>query len=113
MKIKTSNKEIEVKSILGEQLRSGTHEYPSLKIVMPKDITQEEIDALLEGSFIIVDDENNEYKHIGYNTLKEVSITIAAITSDEQKIEDLEAKLAEAERKLEEALAKQETPKEE
>lgn len=113
MKIKTLNKEIEVKSILGERLRSGTHEYPSLKIMMPKDITQEEIDALLEGSLIIIDDDGNEYKHTGYNTLKEVSITIAAITSDEQKIEDLEAKLAETERKLEEALVNKESPKEE
>lgn len=100
MKIKTSNKEIEVKSILGEQMHRGNHQYPSLKIVMPGGITEEDIAALIEGSFTIieVDQEGNvnEYVHDGYNTVTEVAVSIAKITTDEQQIEDLESRLNEA-----------------
>lgn len=96
MKIKTLAKEIEVKSILGETTKSGNRHYPTLKIVMPAGISEDDISALLEGSLTIVDNDGVEYVHEGYNTLKEVSISIVKITSAEQEIEELETRLAEA-----------------
>lgn len=96
MKIKTLSREIEVKTILGETTKSGNRYYPTLKMVMPEGISKDDISALLEGSFTIIDNEGIEYKHEGYNTLKEVSISIMQVTSAEQEIEELEAKLAEA-----------------
>ena len=94
MKIRTSTREIEVRAILGETIKNGNHQYPAMKIVMPGGISDEELGSLFEGSFTIIDEEENEYVHEGYNTLKEVSVTIMKFTQEESQIEELEAQLA-------------------
>jgi chromosome segregation ATPase len=98
MKIRTSTREIEVASIIGETIKSGSHQYPAVKFVMPNGITAEDLAALSEGSFTIVEvnerGEEVEYVHEGYTSIREVSVTIAQINTVEQQIADLESQLA-------------------
>lgn len=97
MTIKTSNSEIEVKAIIGQTMKRGAHSYPALKIVVPAGITPEDVNALLEGSFTIVETDEegnvNEYIHEGYNTIDEISIVIAQVVEADKQIENLESQL--------------------
>ena len=97
MKIKTSSREIDVASVIGENVRIGSQQYPAVKFVMPNGITAEDLAALSEGSFTIIEvdaeGKETEYVHEGYTSIREVSVTIAQINSIEQQIVDLEAQL--------------------
>ena len=97
MKIKTSTNEIEVSTIVSTNMKSGTKTYPALKFVFPSGVSADEISAMLEGSFDIIDDNNNVAgTYEGYNTHKETAVIIGKITTAEQQIEELEAELAAA-----------------
>jgi hypothetical protein len=92
MIIRANNKEINVKSILGDFLKRNGKTYPALRFEFDNEATAEDVQALMSGSFEILDD-NGEVMgtHEGYNTLKSVSVVVGKITTDEQKIEKLEA----------------------
>lgn len=95
MIIRANGKEILVKTIISDTLRRNGKGYPALRFEFENEATAEDIEALLCGSFEILD-ENGEVIgiHEGYNTLKGVSVVIGKITPDEQRIEELEASLA-------------------
>lgn len=112
MIIRANDKEIQVKSILGDFLKRNGKTYPALRFEFDNEATSEEIEVLLSGNFEILDD-NGEVLgvHEGYNTLKSVYVVVGKITTDEQKIEELEATVAatEAEKSaLAESLAQSE-----
>ena len=92
MIIRANDKEINVKSILGDFLKRNGKSYPALRFEFDNEATAADIEVLLSGSFEILDD-NGEVMgvHEGYNTLKSVSVVVGKITTDEQKIEELEA----------------------
>ena len=112
MIIRANDKEINVKSILGDFLKRNGKSYPALRFEFDNEATAADIEVLLSGSFEILDD-NGEVMgvHEGYNTLKSVSAVVGKITTNEQKIEELEAAVAvkEAEKSaLAESLAQSE-----
>ena len=112
MIIRTNNKEINIKNIFTDFLKRGGKTYPALRFEFENEAPAEDVQALLSGSFEILDD-NGEVLgvHEGYNTLKSVSVVVGKITTDEQKIEELEAAVAatEAEKSaLAESLAQSE-----
>ena len=95
MIIRNGNKTVNVVSILGDSLRRGSKVYPALKFEFEDQITSEDLAVLLSGSFEILDDNGNVLgTHEGYNTMKSLSVSIGKITTDEQKIEELEATVA-------------------
>lgn len=99
MILRVNEKEIEVKAIFGDTVKQGTYTYPALRFEFKEGgVTDEEIQELLSGTIEIVDESSGEVigTHSGYNTLKNVSVTIGKITTTDQKIEELEAALAAA-----------------
>ena len=95
MIIRNGDKTVNVTSILGDSLRKGSKVYPALKFEFADEITAADLEVLMSGSFEILDDEGNVLGvHEGYNTLKSLSVSIGKITTDEQKIEELEATVA-------------------
>lgn len=96
MIIRVNNKEITVKSILGDFLKRNGKTYPALRFEFENEAVEEDVQALLSGSFEILDD-NGEVMgiHEGYNTLKSVSVVVGKITTAEQQIKELEAANAE------------------
>lgn len=98
MIVRANNKDIQVKSILSEKIKRNGNSYPALRFEFENEITADDITALTSGSFEILND-NGEVMgtHEGYNTLKSVSVVVGKITTDEQRIEALEATLAQSE----------------
>ena len=92
MIIRANNKEINVKNIFTDFLKRNGKTYPALRFEFENEAPAEDVQALMSGSFEILDD-NGEVlgTHEGYNTLKSVSVVVGKITTDEQKIEELEA----------------------
>ena len=112
MIIRANNKDIQIKSVLSEKIKRNGNSYPALRFEFENEITADDITALTSGSFEILND-NGEVMgtHEGYNILKSVSVVIGKITTDEQRIEALEATIAatEAEKSaLAESLAQSE-----
>lgn len=112
MIIRANNKEINIKNIFTDFLKRNGKTYPALRFEFDNEAPAEDVQALMSGGFEILDD-NGEVlgTHEGYNTLKSVSVVIGKITTDEQKIEELEATVAakEAEKSaLAESLAQSE-----
>lgn len=109
MIIRTNDKTVNIKSIIHDTIRRNGKTYPALRFEFNNEATRESINTLLAGSFEILDDEGNILGiHEGYNTLKNISVTIGKITTDEQRIEELEATIANAEQEkvaLSESLA--------
>lgn len=96
MIIRNGNNIVNVKSVSNDTMKRGGKTYPALKFDFADEITAADIAVLLSGSFEILDDEGNVLgTHEGYNTLKNISVSIGKITTDEQKIEELEASNAE------------------
>ena len=95
MIIRANDKEINIKSIFGDSIRRNGKTYPALRFEFDNEVVSEDVEALLSGSFEILDD-NGEVigTHEGYNTLNSVSVVIGKITTNEQRIEELEASLA-------------------
>ena len=92
MIIRANDKQIQVKTILGDSIKRNGKTYPALRFDFDNAASEEDVNALLSGSFEILDD-NGEVigAHEGYNTLKNISVVIGKITTAEQKIEELEA----------------------
>ena len=92
MIIRVNEKEIRVKSILGDFLKRGVKTYPALRFEFESEVTASDVESLLSGRFDILDDNGTVIgTHEGYNTLKNISVTIGKITTEEQRIEELEA----------------------
>lgn len=94
MIIRNENKTVRVTSIIGDSLKRGGKSYPALRFEFTNEVTAEDIETLLSGTFEIIND-NGEVlgTHEGYNTLKNISVVIGKVTTDEQHIEELEASL--------------------
>lgn len=106
MIIRTNDKEININSIIGDSIRKGSRVYPALRFEFPTEVTASDIEALLSGTFDIVDDNGNVLgTHDGYNTLKSISVVIGKITSAEEEVIALEAELAAAKTELADAHA--------
>lgn len=98
MIIRANNKEIHVKSVLGDFLKRSGKTYPALRFEFENAAAAEDVEALLSGSFEILDDSGEVVgAHEGYNTLKSVSVVVGKVTTAEQQIEELEATVAAAE----------------
>ena len=98
MIIRSNGKEIPVKSILGDFLKRNGKTYPALRFEFENAAAAEDVESLLSGSFEILDDSGEVVgTHEGYNTLKSVSVVIGKVTTEEQRIEELEATVAAAE----------------
>lgn len=96
MIIRANDKEVIVKSILGDSMKRGLRDYPALRFEFENEITASDIETLISGSFEILDDEGNvQGKYDGYNTVKNLSISIGRITSEEQELIDLETEMSE------------------
>ena len=101
MIIRTNNKDIQVKSVLGEKIKRNGNSYPALRFEFENEITTDDVTALLSGSFEIVDDNNNVIgTYEGYNTKGSISFVMGKITTAEQKVVDLEAEKANLEASL-------------
>lgn len=110
MIIRANGKEIQVKSAFGDVLKRNGKTYPALRFEFENEATTEDIEVLLSGRFEILDDNGEAVGvHEGYNTLKSVSVIIGKVTTEEQRIEELEAEKT----TLVESLAVIETEKEE
>lgn len=87
-----------VVSISSDSLKRKMKTYPALRFEFENEVKAEDIAVLLSGNFEIVDDNGNVIgTKQGYNTLKNISVTVGKITTSEQQIEDLEATVAFAE----------------
>lgn len=95
MIIRTNNKEISVKNVLGETMRKDGKSYPALRVVFDGGVTAEELDALCSGVLEILDDAVNVVgTQDGYTTLGEHSVVLGKITTAEQERDNLAAALA-------------------
>lgn len=100
MIIRTNNKEIDVKNLIGETMRQNGKNYPALRIVFNGGVTAEELDALCSGVLEILDNDGNVVgTQDGYTTLGEHSLVIGKITTAEQERDNLAAALAAEEAK--------------
>lgn len=117
MFIRANDKTIAIKNIISDTLKRNGKTYPALRFEFNNEATQEDVNALISGSFAILDDDGNILgTHEGYNTLKSISVVVGKITTDEQRIEELEATIANAEQEkaeLNESLATAQAEKEE
>ena len=110
MIIRANNKDIQVKSVLGEKIKRNGNSYPALRFEFENEITTDDVTALLSGSFEIVDDNNNVIgTYEGYNTKGSISFVMGKITTAEQKVIELEVEKA----NLETSLATTQAEKEE
>ena len=101
MIIRANNKNIQVKSVLGEKIKRNGNSYPALRFEFENEITTDDVTALLSGSFEIVDDNNNVIgTYEGYNTKGSISFVMGKITTAEQKVVELEAEKANLETSL-------------
>ena len=101
MIIRANNKDIQVKSVLGEKIKRNGNSYPALRFEFENEITADNITALLSGSFEIVDDNDNVIgTYEGYNTKGSISFVMGKITTAEQKVVELEAEKANLETSL-------------
>ena len=101
MIIRANNKNIQVKSVLGEKIKRNGNSYPALRFEFENEITADDITALLSGSFEIVDDNDNVIGiYEGYNTKGSISFVMGKITTAEQKVVELEAEKANLETSL-------------
>lgn len=101
MIIRANNKDIQVKSVLGEKIKRNGNSYPALRFEFENEITTDDVTALLSGSFEIVDDNNNVIgTYEGYNTKGSISFVMGKITTAEQKVVELEAEKANLETSL-------------
>ena len=101
MIIRANNKDIQVKSVLGEKIKRNGNSYPALRFEFENEITTDDVIALLSGSFEIVDDNNNVIgTYEGYNTKGSISFVMGKITTAEQKVVELEAEKANLETSL-------------
>lgn len=106
MIIRNGDKIVKVVSVVNDTMKRGSKSYSALRFNFAGEITAADLSVLMSGSFEILDDEGNVLGvHEGYNTLKSLSVSIGKITSDEQKIEELEASNAELSTNLETAQA--------
>lgn len=101
MIIRANNKDIQVKSVLGEKIKRNGNSYPALRFEFENEITTDDVTALLSGSFEIVDDNDNVIgTYEGYNTKGSISFVMGKITTAEQKVVELEAEKANLETSL-------------
>ena len=101
MIIRANNKDIQVKSVLGEKIKRNGNSYPALRFEFENEITTDDITALLSGFFEIVDDNDNVIgTYEGYNTKGSISFVMGKITTAEQKVVELEAEKANLETSL-------------
>ena len=104
MFIKTANKEITINSVISTSFKMGTDTFPAFKILFPEEVLAEDVTEILSGSFDICDNEGNVMgTHEGYNTKREIALTVGKITTDEEKIMQLEESLANTNASLETA----------
>lgn len=95
MIIRTNNKEINVKNLIGETMRQNGKSYPALRIVFNGGVTAEELDALCSGSLEIVDGSGQVAgMQEGYTTRGELSFTVAKVTTPERERDELAAALS-------------------
>lgn len=95
MIIRTNEKEINVKNLIGETMRQNGKNYPALRIVFNGGVTAEELDALCSGSLEIVDGSGQVAGvQEGYTTRGELSFVVTKITTPEQERDELAAALA-------------------
>ena len=101
MIIRANNKDIQVKSVLGEKIKRNGNSYPALRFEFENEITTDDVTALLSGSFEIIDDNDNVIgTYEGYNTKGSISFVMGKITTAEQKVVELEAEKANLETSL-------------
>lgn len=91
MIIRANNKDIQVKSVLGEKIKRNGNSYPALRFEFENEITTDDVTALLSGSFEIVDNNNNVIgTYEGYNTKGSISFVIGKITTADEHVVELE-----------------------
>lgn len=102
MVIRTNGIDIQVKSVLGEKMKRNGNSYPALRFEFEDEITVDDVNALMSGSFDIVDDNGNVAgTYDGYNTKGSISFVMGKITTAEQKVVELEAEKVSLETSLE------------
>lgn len=102
MIIRTNGIDIQVKSVLGEKMKRNGNSYPALRFEFEDEITVDDVNALMSGSFDIVDDNGNVAgTYDGYNTKGSISFVMGKITTAEQKVVELEAEKVSLETSLE------------
>lgn len=95
MIIRTNEKSIEVKNLIGETMRQNGKSYPALRVVFDGGVTAEELNELRSGLFEIIDENGNVVgTQQGYTTKGEHSLIIGKITTPEQERDELAAALA-------------------
>jgi hypothetical protein len=95
MIIRTNEKSIEVKNLIGETMTRGGKSYPALRVVLPGGVTAEELAALCSGALEILDDSGELLgQQHGYTTPGDLSLVIGKITTAEQERDSLAAALA-------------------
>lgn len=102
MIIRTNGIDIQVKSVLGEKMKRNGNSYPALRFEFEDEITVDDVNALMAGSFDIIDDNGNVAgTYNGYNTKGSISFVMGKITTAEQKVVELEAEKVSLETSLE------------
>lgn len=102
MIIRANGIDIQVKSVLGEKMKRNGNSYPALRFEFEDEITVDDVNALMSGSFDIVDDNGNVAgTYDGYNTKGSISFVMGKITTAEQKVVELEAEKVSLETSLE------------
>lgn len=97
MIIRTNEKDIYVKSIVGDSLKRNGNLYPALRFEFENEIAADDITALMSGSFEILDDNGGVMgTYNGYNTKGSISFVMGKITTSGQKVAELEELLATA-----------------
>lgn len=100
MIIRTNDRDVKIIAVYDDIVMQGKYTFPALRFEFEAGVSDEEINAILSGSFQILND-NGEVlgSHEGYTTLNKVAVIAAKITSAEQQIVELTSSLETSEAK--------------
>lgn len=96
MRITAGTTNLNTLGIFGETITYNDSPVQSIKLILGEDITQEQIDELLQNDWQIVDDDGNVMStQQGYNTLYQYAITFLKVPDLAKENETLKAQVAE------------------
>lgn len=95
MIVRTNNKSINIKNLIGDTIKQNGKSYPAIRVVFDGGVTADELDALCSGALEILDENENVVgMQDGYTTRGEHSFIIGKVTTAEQERDELAAALA-------------------
>lgn len=91
--------QVNVKAVHTDVIK-GINNYPAFRFEFENEVTADQVEALIGGSFDILDDNGNATStYEGYTTLHDIVVIVGKITEADKKVEELEVALADEQTK--------------